>query len=291
MRRKFDEQKTYHEMKIPVRDITYIVLSVYLLTLVHRYHWTGTSLTTYKMDHTQVNLIQLYTFELELDFAEYIQFTDVHIVDHWWANHIQRNVISAMTVGLVYINLQPECDLPSSNRFGQFQKFGKKSAGATVLPSPPLRKEFLHGVWVLVLRYLQVRFVLNSSINVWGIKSFRKLYCLFLTCYLVMSAVVYAATSDLLLQVVVPIISNDECATRYDSFPPRLICLGPIAGGRSSCKGDSGGPLVIKQGEQWFQYGITNFGMSATCDALPNQPYAYADVVAYLPWIQEKTGG
>jgi len=63
-----------------------------------------------------------------------------------------------------------------------------------------------------------------------------------------------------------------------------------MAGRKSSCNGDSGGPLVVKQGEQWFQYGITNFGMNATC-AHPNQPYAYADVVAYLPWIQEKTGG
>jgi len=41
------------------------------------------SLTTHKMDHTQVNLIQLYIFELELefDFAEYIQYTDVRIAD------------------------------------------------------------------------------------------------------------------------------------------------------------------------------------------------------------------
>ena len=33
------------------------------------------------MDHTQVNLIQLQTFELELDFAEYIQHIDVRIAD------------------------------------------------------------------------------------------------------------------------------------------------------------------------------------------------------------------
>jgi len=33
------------------------------------------------MDHTQVNLIEPKTFELELDFAEYIQYTDVRIAD------------------------------------------------------------------------------------------------------------------------------------------------------------------------------------------------------------------
>jgi len=60
-------------MRIPERDVTYIVLFVNLLTL--------TSPIRHKMDHTQVNLIQLKTFDLELDFAEYIQYTDVRIVD------------------------------------------------------------------------------------------------------------------------------------------------------------------------------------------------------------------
>ena len=60
-------------MRIFECDVTYIVLSVYLLTL--------TRPIRHKMDHTQVNLIQLKTFELKLDFAEYIQRTDVQIVD------------------------------------------------------------------------------------------------------------------------------------------------------------------------------------------------------------------
>jgi len=42
-------------------------------------------------------------------------------------HHLPGNVISA-TVGLDYINLQPE--LPSSTRFGQFRKFGKIGVGA-----------------------------------------------------------------------------------------------------------------------------------------------------------------
>jgi len=44
------------------------------------------------------------------------------------------NVISA-TVGLVYINLQPEYELPSWTPFGQFRKLGKIGVGGTALPS------------------------------------------------------------------------------------------------------------------------------------------------------------
>ena len=66
-------------------------------------HWTGSSPIRHK-----VNLIQLKTFEHELDFAEYIQYTDVRIADLGLLPiyHLPGNVISA-TVGFVYINLEP----------------------------------------------------------------------------------------------------------------------------------------------------------------------------------------
>jgi len=48
-------------------------------------------------------------------------------------------MISAI-VGLVCINLQPEYELFSSTRFGQFQKFGKVGIGGTVFPSHPKEK-------------------------------------------------------------------------------------------------------------------------------------------------------
>jgi len=54
-------QETHHEIRIFERDVTYIVLYVYLLTL--------TSPIRHTVDHAQVNVIQLKTFELELDFA------------------------------------------------------------------------------------------------------------------------------------------------------------------------------------------------------------------------------
>ena len=45
-----------------------------------------------------------YSIELELDFAKYIQYTDVRTADLCWAPyHLPGNVLSA-TVGFVYIN-------------------------------------------------------------------------------------------------------------------------------------------------------------------------------------------
>ena len=87
-------------MRTPEPDVAYIVLSVYLL--MH------TSPIRHKLGHTQVNLIQLKTFELELDFAECIQYTDVRIADLCCASYITStgNDISA-TAGSVYINLHP----------------------------------------------------------------------------------------------------------------------------------------------------------------------------------------
>jgi len=63
----------------------------------------------HKMDCMQVNFIQLYTFELELHFAEYRStlMCGLRILARPDIYHLLGNVISA-TVGLVYINLQPE---------------------------------------------------------------------------------------------------------------------------------------------------------------------------------------
>ena len=87
--------------------------------------------------------------------------------------HLLDNVISA-TVGLVYINLQPEYELPSSTRFGQFRMFGKIGVGNHP-PKPPLMNNFLHGIRVLVRGYLRIRCDLSSSINFRDVRGFFKL--------------------------------------------------------------------------------------------------------------------
>ena len=104
---------------------------------------------------------------------------------------------------------------------------------------------------------------------------------------------VLCADSNVLKQVVVPTINYDECKRIYEAagktLPHDVICLGVPAGGKSACFGDSGGPMVCKHDGKWWQYGVTNFVWDEYC-AGPNQPFAYADVVAYLPWIQENSG-
>jgi len=87
--------------------------------------------------------------------------------------HLLGNVISA-SVGLVYINLQPEYELSGSTRLGQFQKFEKFLVKA-LSPQPPLKKKFMHSVSVFVCSYLFVRFDLPSSINFIDINGVPKL--------------------------------------------------------------------------------------------------------------------
>jgi len=58
-------------MRIPERDVTYVYRLICLLTyVIHRYLLNRKQ--SYYALH-EVNLIQLKTFEFELDFARYIQ--------------------------------------------------------------------------------------------------------------------------------------------------------------------------------------------------------------------------
>jgi len=103
---------------------------------------------------------------------------------------------------------------------------------------------------------------------------------------------------NVLRQVVLPIISMDDCRATYVSthgnegdgwaLTDNMMCAGYMDGGKDSCQGDSGGPLVCKQGGHWWQYGIISWG-EGDC-AQKNSPGVYADVVKLMPWITEKTG-
>ena len=96
------------------------------------------------MDHTQVNLIQLKTFELELDFAEYKQYTDVRIVDFCWASNYRVTLylrLWALSILTCSPNMSFLARLVSDNS----RSLGKVELGHYP-PDPPLRKKFLHGV-------------------------------------------------------------------------------------------------------------------------------------------------
>jgi len=78
--------------------------------------------------------------------------------------YIPGNVISA-TVVLVYINLQPEYELPSTTRFGQLRRFGKLGVGAPSSPATPEEKTFLTGSEFLFVAICALDLTSYSSIN------------------------------------------------------------------------------------------------------------------------------
>jgi len=73
------------------------------------------------MDHTQVNLIQLKTFKLNLILQNIYStlMCRLQIFAGPPIHNLQGYVIS-VTIGQVYINVQPKYKLPSLTHFRQF---------------------------------------------------------------------------------------------------------------------------------------------------------------------------
>ncbi len=92
--------------------------------------------------------------------------------------------------------------------------------------------------------------------------------------------------SATLLQVDVPVVSDDSCATGYDIDYPRHLCAGAPgpsedAPGPDSCQGDSGGPLFTPPGGPHVQVGIVSFG--GLCGV--ERPGVYTELVQYRNWV------
>ncbi len=71
-----------------------------------------------------------------------------------------------------------------------------------------------------------------------------------------------------LMQVQVPVLTDQQCKSFYNSIGYPLntlnqVCAGSNTGGIGVCQGDSGGPLVVKsdQDNRWYLVGITSFGV------------------------------
>ncbi|XP_017840406.2 LOW QUALITY PROTEIN: trypsin-1 [Drosophila busckii] len=96
------------------------------------------------------------------------------------------------------------------------------------------------------------------------------------------------ATSSVLQETVVPIITNAQCrATSYKSMiVDTMLCAGLVqTGGRDACQGDSGGPLIVP--DRIFRLaGVVSFGYGC---AKPNAPGVYTRVSSYLDWIAANT--
>lgn len=69
-------------------------------------------------------------------------------------------------------------------------------------------------------------------------------------------------TSDLLLEVDVPIVDDATCADAYPDLidAASMVCAGEAAGGRDACQGDSGGPLMVPSGGGFALAGIVSTG-------------------------------
>ena len=97
-------------------------------------------------------------------------------------------------------------------------------------------------------------------------------------------------TSDVLLQVSLPVIGATNCMNLTDvTITENMVCAGATqAGGTDTCQGDSGGPLVVAADMNSFkQLGIVSSGQGC---ALPNSPGIYARVSRYIDWIAQNTG-
>ncbi|KAE8749008.1 hypothetical protein FOCC_FOCC004175 [Frankliniella occidentalis] len=83
-----------------------------------------------------------------------------------------------------------------------------------------------------------------------------------------------AATT--LQSVYVPKVSDADCKKGYGAaaITTRMVCYGPLEGGKDSCQGDSGGPLVVNG----VQVGVVSFG--GKC-AAPGRPGVYSNLADY----------
>jgi trypsin len=92
-------------------------------------------------------------------------------------------------------------------------------------------------------------------------------------------------SSDDLMMVSVPTVTNKECSRSYSTITNQMICAGYVAGGKDSCQGDSGGPLVFKGRDKSFKLiGVVSWGEGC---AQPNKYGVYARVSSVYKWIKD----
>jgi hypothetical protein len=98
-------------------------------------------------------------------------------------------------------------------------------------------------------------------------------------------------SSNALLEVSVPIISNETCnapSSYNGGITNNMLCAGLAQGGKDSCQGDSGGPLVVPEGPGWLQAGVVSFGEGC---AQPDFYGVYSRVSQFNDWINLQING
>jgi Ca2+-binding RTX toxin-like protein len=89
-----------------------------------------------------------------------------------------------------------------------------------------------------------------------------------------------------LMEVDLPIATDDDCRSHYgsDYRANTMLCAG--GGGLDSCQGDSGGPLFLTASGGWTQVGIVSWGDGCG----QSWPGVYTRVSTYLSWITQVSG-
>jgi trypsin len=93
------------------------------------------------------------------------------------------------------------------------------------------------------------------------------------------------ASSDVLLKVDVPLVSEARCLKAYPGeITSAMVCAGLDAGGKDSCQGDSGGPLVTNEKGQVTLTGVVSWGEGC---ARKMKYGIYAKVSFAQKWIED----
>jgi secreted trypsin-like serine protease len=88
-----------------------------------------------------------------------------------------------------------------------------------------------------------------------------------------------------LQKVQLPIITNAQAASVWNSIPATDIMAGYLSGNKDACSGDSGGPLVVPVSDEYKLAGLVSWG-SSNC----NTYGGYTRVSLFETWIRSKTG-
>lgn len=96
------------------------------------------------------------------------------------------------------------------------------------------------------------------------------------------------ATSNVLQEVTVPIITNETCQEAYAAdgitLTATMLCAGREEGGQDSCQGDSGGPLMVSAAPGDFrQAGVVSFGIGC---ARPEKYGVYTRLSQFRDWVE-----
>jgi hypothetical protein len=83
----------------------------------------------------------------------------------------------------------------------------------------------------------------------------------------------------------IPIVSNAQASTVWQSIAPSDMMAGYLNGNKDACNGDSGGPLIVPVDNEFKIGGLVSWG-SSNC----NTYGAYTRISIFESWINSKTG-